>query len=209
MGQRPRTKTRTSDKPKGFLMDKLSLWRQIKEDFMMPFKEDPAIRSKVELLFNYPGVWAIINYRIAHKIYTMKYGKIFGRILSGISQFLTCVDIHPGAVIGRRFFLDHAMGTVIGETAIIGDNVMMYHQVTLGGVSLERNVKRHPTIEDNVVIGTGAKILGNITVGANSKIGANSVVVKDVPHNHTAVGIPALIKPRTTEAHTHKINYEI
>ena len=190
-------------------MEKISLFAQLKEDFLIPFEEDPAIRSKIELLFNYPGVWAIVNYRLANRLYRTKYFKVFGRILSGISQFLTCVDIHPGATIGRRFFLDHAMGTVIGETSIIGDNVMMYHQVTLGGVTLERGVKRHPTIGNNVVLGTGAKVLGNITVGNNCKIGANSVVVQNVPDNHTAVGIPAIIKPRKTDIHTHIIDYQI
>lgn len=158
----------------------------------MPLKNDPAYRSKFELLFNYPGVWAIVNYRIANFLYRKNF-KRFGRIIMGITQLLTSVDIHPRATIGRRVFLDHAVGIVVGSTTVIGDDVLIYQGVTLGGVSLEKNTKRHPTIKNNVVIGSGAKVLGDIVVGDNCRIGSNSVVVKDVPDNLTAVGIPARV----------------
>lgn len=164
----------------------------IREDFSMPLKNDPAYRSKFELLFNYPGVWAIVNYRIANFLYRKNF-KRFGRIIMGITQLLTSVDIHPRATIGRRVFLDHAVGIVVGSTTVIGDDVLIYQGVTLGGVSLEKNTKRHPTIKNNVVIGSGAKVLGDIVVGDNCRIGSNSVVVKDVPDNLTAVGIPARV----------------
>ncbi len=172
-------------------MSKISFWRQIKEDFSIVWERDPAIRSPFELLTNYPGVWSIFWYRIAHRLY--KWGlKVPARMLMGLNQIFTGIDIHPAAKIGRRVFIDHGIGVVIGETAEIGNDVLIYQQVTLGGVSLSHG-KRHPTIEDGVVIGAGAKVLGNITIGKNSKIGANSVVVKDVPPNSTAVGIPARV----------------
>lgn len=163
----------------------------IKEDFLEPKRQDPAFNGILEIFFNYPGVWAIINHRFAHFFYK-KGLKRLARIIAGISRFLTGVDIHPAAKIGRRVFLDHATGIVIGETAEIADKVLLYQGVTLGGVSLDKG-KRHPTLKEGVVVGAGAKILGNITIGKNSKIGANSVVVKNVPSNCTAVGIPAKI----------------
>jgi serine O-acetyltransferase len=169
----------------------LSLWKQIKEDFCVPKLNDPALESTVELFFSYPGVWAIINYRIANRLYRKNW-KNFARIISGISQFLTNMDIHPACTIGRRVFIDHGIGVVIGATTIIEDDVLIYQGVTLGGVSLNKG-KRHPTIKSNSVIGSGAKVLGNITVGKNCKIGANSVVICDVPKNCTAVGVPAKI----------------
>ncbi|MBF7069215.1 serine O-acetyltransferase [Campylobacter volucris] len=171
----------------------MSIFSLIKEDFSMPKQKDPAYRSWVELIFNYPGVWAVVNYRFAHFFYIKNYKRI-ARVISGISQFLTGVDLHPGAKLGRRIFIDHAIGVVVGETAIIGNDVIIYQGVTLGGTSLDKNAKRHPTIEDGVIIGSGAKILGNITIGKNAKIGANAVVLKDVGENLTAVGIPAYIK---------------
>lgn len=171
----------------------MSIFSLIKEDFSMPKQKDPAYRSWVELIFNYPGVWAVVNYRFAHFFYIKNYKRI-ARVISGISQFLTGVDLHPGAKLGRRIFIDHAIAVVVGETAIIGNDVIIYQGVTLGGTSLDKNAKRHPTIEDGVVIGSGAKILGNITIGKNAKIGANAVVLKDVGENLTAVGIPAYIK---------------
>jgi len=170
------------------------MWEIIKEDFLIVYQKDPAINSKIELFFNYPGVWAIFWYRIAHKLYKNNF-KILARMISGISQIFTNIDIHPGAKIGRRIFIDHGIGVVIGETTIIGDDVTIYQGVTLGGVSIKKG-KRHPTIEDEVVIGGGAKVLGNITISKGSKIGANSVVVKDVPPYSTVVGIPAKIIKR-------------
>ncbi len=175
----------------------MGLWSMIKEDFAVPAKNDPALHSKLELIFNYPGVWAIVNYRMANKLY-MRGFKRLSRILSGISQLFTNVDIHPGATIGRRVFIDHGFGVVIGETSIIEDDVLIYQGVTLGGVSLNQG-KRHPTIKKHTVIGSGAKILGNITIGERCKIGANSVVVKDVPCSSTAVGVPARIVRRRDE----------
>jgi len=169
----------------------LTLFSRIKEDFVNIKQNDPALHSVFELLFNYPGLWAIFFYRISHALYQRGW-RFIPRLISAIGQFLTMVDIHPAAQIGHRVFIDHAVGVVIGETAIIGDDVLIYQQVTLGGVSLSHG-KRHPTIEDNVVIGAGAKVLGNITVGKGAKIGANSVVVKDVPPHSTAVGVPARI----------------
>lgn len=171
--------------------EKISFWTLIKEDFNVPKNNDPALDSTLELVFNYPGVWAIINYRIANKLYYKGFKKI-ARIISGISTFFTKTDIHPACTIGRRVFIDHAIGVVIGATAIVEDDVLIYQGVTLGGVSLDKG-KRHPTIKSNTVIGSGAKVLGNITIGKNSKIGANSVVVCDVPDNSTAVGVPAKI----------------
>lgn len=164
----------------------------IKEDFSQPKVQDPAYNSCVELFFNYPGVWAVVNYRFAHFFYTKNF-KRTARIISGISQFLTGVDLHPGATLGRRILIDHANGVVIGQTAVIEDDVLIYQGVTLGGTSLEKGIKRHPTIKKGVIIGSGAKVLGNITIGENAKIGSNAVVVKDVGANLTAVGIPAYI----------------
>jgi serine O-acetyltransferase len=178
------------------------MWQIIKEDFLVVYKKDPAIRSKLELFFNYPGIWAIFWYRIANKLYKNNF-KILARVIMGISQILTNIDIHPGATIGRRVFIDHGIGVVIGETAVIGDDVTIYQGVTLGGVSLNKG-KRHPTIEDEVIIGGGAKVLGDITIGKGSKIGANSVVVKDVPPYSTVVGIPAkIIKRKDKEPLSH------
>ena len=169
----------------------MSLWQIIKEDFNEPRKQDPAFNSQIEVFFNYPGVWALVNYRISNALYKKGFKKT-ARILSGITQIITKVDIHPAASIGRNVFIDHATGLVIGETAVVGDEVLLYQNVTLGGVSLNKG-KRHPTLKNKVVVGAGAKILGNIVIGENSKIGANSVVVKNVPPNSTAIGIPARI----------------
>ncbi|SFV52180.1 Serine acetyltransferase [hydrothermal vent metagenome] len=173
------------------------LFRTIKEDFLNVKRNDPALHSTFELFFNYPGLWALFFYRIANTLY--KRGlRFLPRFISAIGQFLTTVDIHPAATIGCRVFLDHGVGIVIGETAIIGNDVLIYQQVTLGGVSLSHG-KRHPTVENNVVVGAGAKVLGNITLGAHSRVGANSVVLKDVPPHSTAVGIPARILSCDTE----------
>jgi len=169
----------------------VSLFALIREDFVTVKKNDPALHSNLELFFNYPGVWALFFYRISNALYRHKIPYL-PRLISAIGQFLTVVDIHPAATIGRRVFIDHGVGIVIGETAVIEDDVLIYQQVTLGGVSLEKG-KRHPTIKSGTVIGAGAKILGNIIIGNNVKIGANSVVVKNVPDNSTAIGIPARI----------------
>jgi serine O-acetyltransferase len=172
----------------------VTLFGLIKEDFLNVKRNDPALHSSFELFFNYPGLWALFFYRQAHWFYT-KGLRFLPRLISGLGQFLTTIDIHPAAQIGRRVFIDHGVGVVIGETTIIGNDVLIYQQVTLGGVSLSHG-KRHPTLKNNVVIGAGSKILGNITIGENSKVGANSVVVKDVPADSTAIGIPARVIQR-------------
>ncbi|MGB0990431.1 MAG: serine O-acetyltransferase [Halarcobacter sp.] len=169
----------------------ISLWKQIKEDFSVPKQNDPALNSSFELFFNYPGVWAIVNHRIANRLYNKGWTKT-ARALVGLGSLLTKTDIHPAATIGRRVFIDHAIGVVIGATTVIEEDVLIYQGVTLGGVSLDKG-KRHPTIRANAVIGSGAKVLGNIIIDKNSKVGANSVVVCDVPKNSTAVGVPAKI----------------
>ncbi|MCF6330576.1 MAG: serine O-acetyltransferase [Sulfurimonas sp.] len=167
----------------------MNLYKKIKEDFSNAYKNDPALNSWVDFIFNYRGVWAIVWYRISHFIYT-KNLKRTARALAGFSQWLTNIEIHPAANIGQRVFIDHGIGVVIGETTVIEDDVLIYQGVTLGGVSLTHG-KRHPTVRKGAVLGAGAKILGNITIGEFAKIGANSVVVKEVPDNATAIGIPA------------------
>jgi len=159
-------------------------------------KRDPAAKSKLSLILSYPGVKAVLFHQIAHFFSAVKFDLI-ARVISQFSRFLTGIEIHPAAKIGKNFFIDHGMGVVIGETSEIGDNVTIYHMVTLGGISPsinsdnQRQVKRHPTLKDNVVIGSGAQVLGPLTVGENAKIGANAVVTKDVPANAVMVGIPA------------------
>ncbi len=169
----------------------MNLLSLIKEDFSNVKRNDPALHSTFELFFNYPGLWALMFHRIAHWFYK-KGLRFIPRFISAIGMFLTTVDIHPGATIGRRVFIDHGVGVVIGETAIIGTDVIIYQQVTLGGVRTSKD-KRHPTIGNNVVVGAGAKVLGNINIGDGAKIGANSVVIKDVPMLATAIGIPARV----------------
>jgi len=163
----------------------------IREDIYSVFDRDPAARSVLEILFCYPGLHAVWFYRIAHWFWTREL-YFLGRFISHLGRFFTGIEIHPGAQIGKKFFIDHGMGVVIGETAEIGNNVTLYHGVTLGGVTWDK-VKRHPTIEDNVVIGSGAKVLGPFTVGKGAKIGSNSVVVKEVPQNSSVVGIPGRV----------------
>ncbi len=175
-------------------MEEISLWQQIKEDFSVPRLNDPALDSNFELFFNYPGVWAIVSFRVTSKLYKGGWKRI-SRVLNGITQTISNIDIHPAATIGRRVFIDHGFGVVIGATAILKNDILIYQGVTLGGVSLDKG-KRHPTIESNCVIGSGAKVLGNITIGENSKVGANSVVVSDVCADSTAVGVPAKIIKR-------------
>jgi serine O-acetyltransferase len=161
------------------------------EDINTVFKKDPAAKSVAEVLICYPGVHAIWAHRIAHWFYKKKL-YLIARYISHISRFFTGIEIHPGAKIGRRFFIDHGMGVVIGETTEIGDDVLIYQGVVLGGTSLTKG-KRHPTIRNNVVIGAGAIVLGNIVVGENARIGAGSVVINDVPSNATVVGVPGRV----------------
>lgn len=160
--------------------------KQLKEDIQAVFARDPAARNTFEVLTTYPGIHALMMHRIAHELWK-KDCKTPARLLSSFSRFATGIEIHPGAKIGKRFFIDHGMGVVIGETAEIGDDVTLYHGVTLGGTTWNKG-KRHPTLEDGVVVGAGAKILGPFTVGKNAKIGSNAVVTKEVPANTTAVG---------------------
>jgi serine O-acetyltransferase len=183
----------------------LGIYSDIKEDFSNAYAKDPALNSKVDFLFNYPGVWAIAWYRIAHKLYKMNF-KRFARMIMGLNHIFTHIDIHPAAIIGQRVFIDHGTGVVIGETAIVEDDVLIYQGVTLGGVSLKHG-KRHPTVKKGAVLGAGAKILGNITIGEYAKIGANSVVVKPVPDCSTAIGIPAHVieKGRCTDPFMHNM----
>ena len=159
-------------------------------------KRDPAARSKLSLILTYPGVKAVFFHRIANFFSIAKF-HLVARIISQFSRFLTGIEIHPNAKIGKNLFIDHGMGVVIGETSDIGDNVTIYHMATLGGIAPsinsddQRNIKRHPTLKENVVVGSGAQILGPVVVGKNAKIGANAVVTKDVPENAVMVGIPA------------------
>ena len=183
----------------------MGLYSDIKEDFTNAYRNDPALNSKVDFLFNYPGVWAIAWYRIAHRLHKNNFKRL-ARIIMGLNHIFTHIDIHPAAVIGQRVFIDHGTGVVIGETAIVEDDVLIYQGVTLGGVSLNHG-KRHTTVKRGAVIGAGAKILGNIVIGEYAKIGANSVVVKPVPDCSTAIGIPAHVieKGRCTDPFMHNM----
>lgn len=162
------------------------------EDLAAAQREDPAARSKIEIAIVYSGVHAIWMYRVAHCMWQVEALRFPARVLSQFARFITGIEIHPGATIGRRFFIDHGMGVVIGETSIVGDDVLMYHQVTLGGRARGR-FKRHPTIGNRVLIGAGAKVIGDITVGDDAKIGANALVVKDVAPGSVVVGIPSSV----------------
>lgn len=166
---------------------------RFREDIANVLNRDPAARNAWEVL-TYAGVWAVWWHRVAHRLWVGNW-KLLARVLSQAARFATGIEIHPGATIGRRFFIDHGAGVVIGETTEIGDDVLMYHQVTLGGTSSEK-VKRHPTIGNNALIGMGAKIVGPVIVGENAKIGANAVVTRDVPANATVVGIPGKVVKR-------------
>ncbi|RHM60139.1 MULTISPECIES: serine O-acetyltransferase [Coprobacillaceae] len=155
---------------------------------------DPAARNWFNVVINYPGVHAMFFYRINHFLWTTCHLKLIARFLSQLARFITGIEIHPGATIGRRFFIDHGMGVVIGETTIIGDDCVLYQGVTLGGVGTgEHKVKRHPTLLNNVMISAGAKVIGDVTIGNNSIVGAQTVVLSDVPDNCTVVGVPAYI----------------
>ena len=165
------------------------MFKSFREDIEAVFQRDPAARSRLEVVFCYPGIHALMFHRLAHRLWC--HGWLFGgRFVSQIGRFMTGIEIHPGAVIGRRFFIDHGMGIVIGETAEIGDDVTLYQGVTLGGVSLDPG-KRHPTLGNGVVVGAGAAVLGPFTVGDGARIGSNAVVVREVPPGVTVTGIPA------------------
>jgi serine O-acetyltransferase len=170
---------------------------RIIEDIRSVFARDPAARNVFEILTCYSGVQAVILYRLTHFLWRYKL-RWLARFISTLARWITGIEIHPGAVIGRRFFIDHGMGVVIGETAIIGDDCMLYHGVTLGGTTWDK-VKRHPTLKNGVVIGAGAKILGPITLGNNVRVGSNSVVVRSIDDNETVVGIPGRIVRQKTE----------
>lgn len=167
------------------------MFARIKDDIQGVFHRDPAARNTFEVLTNYPGLHAVWLHRISHKLWKAEW-KWLARTLSTFSRWLTGIEIHPGATLGRRVFIDHGMGVVIGETAEIGNDVTLYHGVTLGGTSWKAG-KRHPTLKNGAVVGAGAKVLGPITIGENAKVGSNSVVVKDIPDGATAVGIPGRI----------------
>jgi len=169
----------------------MSLFARIREDIDSIMERDPAARSRLEVLLCYPGLWAVWIQRISHVLWHIRL-LLLARLVSQVARFFTGVDIHPGAVLGRRLFIDHATGVVIGETAIVGDGVTLYQGVTLGGTG-KGHGKRHPTICDGVFIGNNANILGSITVGENSRVGAGSIVLSDVPPNSTVVGVPAHI----------------
>ena len=168
------------------------MFRRMKEDIAVVFEQDPAARSSIEVILTYSGLHAIWFHRIAH--FFFRHNRFFlARVISQFSRFMTGVEIHPGAKIGNRLFIDHGMGVVIGETCEIGDNVTIFQGVTLGGTGKEKG-KRHPTVKNNALIASGAKVLGSIVIGENAKIGAGSVVLKDVPANSTVVGIPGRVK---------------
>ena len=162
---------------------------QIREDINTIKERDPAARGTVEILLTYPGLHAVLAYRLTNRLWRGGHPTL-ARVLSHLARFLTGIEIHPGATIGRRFFIDHGMGVVIGETSIVGDDVTLYQGVTLGGTGKERG-KRHPTLGNNIIVGVGAKVLGAITIGDGARIGGGSVVLKDVPPYTTAVGVPA------------------
>ena len=181
------------------------VFKTLREDICGYLERDPAARSSLEVILCYPGFHALINYRFCHWLWSRRL-YLLGRLLSHFSRFFTGIEIHPGALIGKRLVIDHGHGVVIGETAVIGNDVTLYHDVTLGGVApsvnsqLQVGQKRHPTLGDGVIVGSGAQILGPIIVGEHARIGANSVVTKDVPHSVTAVGVPAkVVMPKDKE----------
>lgn len=175
------------------------MFKIIREDIQSVLDRDPAARNSLEVLLCYPGLYAIWAHRLSHRIWKGGF-KLIARWISQLMRGMTGIEIHPGATIGRNFFIDHGMGVVIGETAEVGNHVTLYHGVTLGGTSLHKT-KRHPTIEDHVVIGAGAKVLGAITIGANSRVGANAVVVRSTPSDSVVVGVPGQIVLREHTIH--------
>jgi serine O-acetyltransferase len=174
------------------------MWQRLREDIHCVFDRDPAARNVFEIVTTYPGIHAILFHRASHAIWDSGL-KWLARMLSTIARWVTGIEIHPGATIGRRFFIDHGMGVVIGETSIIGDDCTLYHGVTLGGTSWQKG-KRHPTLGNNVVIGAGAKVLGPITIGDGARIGSNSVVINEVPVGATVVGIPGRVVSHSSDA---------
>ncbi|MFH1612858.1 MAG: serine O-acetyltransferase [bacterium] len=182
------------------------MFESIKEDIQTIFAKDPAAKNIFEVIFCYAGLHAVWSHRIAHWFYIKKRYTI-ARVISHISRGFTGIEIHPGAVIGKRFFIDHGMGVVIGETTEIGDDVLMYQGVVLGGTSLEKK-KRHPTLGNNVIVGAGAIILGAIIIGNNARIGAGSVVIHNIPDNSTAIGIPATVKIGSSKQKTQILDHD-
>lgn len=181
------------------------MFKHIKSDIRAVFDNDPAARSKFEVVFTYAGLHAIWAHRIAHSLYTRKWYTL-ARVVSQVSRFMTGVEIHPGAIIGNRLFIDHGMGIVIGETCEIGDDVIIYQGVTLGGTGKEKG-KRHPTVGNNVVIGSGAKVLGSFRIGDNCNIGSNAVVLREVPNNSTVVGNPGRVVKRNGERVSDRLDH--
>ncbi|NPU94629.1 MAG: serine O-acetyltransferase [Gammaproteobacteria bacterium] len=191
------------------------MFERIREDVQSVFHRDPAARNSLEVLLNYPGLHAVFFHRLSHRLWNMGF-KLLARCVSSFARWMTGIEIHPGATIGRRFFIDHGMGVVIGETAEVGDDVTLYHGVTLGGTTWNKG-KRHPTLGNGVVVGAGAKVLGPITIGANARVGSNAVVTKDVPEEATVVGIPGRIickdddndcRERQRQAMAEKIGFD-
>ena len=174
-----------------------------KEDLAAAINSDPAARNALEVALTYPGVHAVWAYRLAHMVFKKNF-KLLARIVSSISRSYTGVDIHPGARLGRRLFIDHADGVVIGETTKVGTDCVLFHQVTLGGVSMSKG-KRHPTLGDRVMVGAGAKVLGPIHVGSDARIAANAVVVRDVPAGCSAIGVPARVSPGCSQQKTSEL----
>lgn len=168
------------------------MFYKIKKDIEYIMKQDPAARSKLEVFLLYPSIHARIAHMISHFLYKKKLF-FLARLISQLARSLTGIEIHPGAVLGDSILIDHGMGVIIGETAVVGDRITIYHGTTLGGTGNEKGVKRHPTVGNDVIIGSGAKVLGNINIGSNSKIGANAVVLEDVPEGATVVGVPARV----------------
>ncbi len=176
----------------------MNLVSRLREDIDAARRQDPAARSSAEVLLAYSGLHAVWGYRVAHRLWRLRL-RLIARVYAQLVRFMTGVEIHPAATIGRRLFIDHGMGVVIGATAVIGDDVVIYHGVTLGGTSTFREI-RHPNIGNGVVIGAGATVLGAVSIGAHSIIGANAVVVTDAPSNSVLTGIPARVRPRTKES---------
>lgn len=184
------------------------MFERIKEDVRCIFDRDPAAYSIFDVLLTYPGLHAVLLHRLAHRLWLWDL-RLLARIVAAFSRWITGIEIHPGAILGQRFFIDHGMGVVIGETAVIGNDCTLYHGVTLGGTSWQKG-KRHPTLGNNVVVGAGAKVLGPIEIGDGARIGSNAVIVKGVPHNTTVVGVPGrIVVQRDKDSETEQKRKEI